>query len=108
MLGSRTKGWMARGLTTYTDGYTIGTNGEPPYVYMLMSASITFGGFAPSYPQGLEGRLIFVQDSTGGRDVNWNGKLTFVGSSSMNLAANAITVFEVINTPLGWVAHKWA
>lgn len=108
MQGVRKGGWVARKVTTYTDGYVVGINGEPPLTYMVMNASITFGGFSPSYPQGLAGKLIFVQDATGGRDVNWNNKITFVGSSSINLAANAITVIEVMNTPSGWLGNKWA
>lgn len=107
MFGVRKGGWSARKITTYTDGYVIGVNGEPPLTYMLMGASITFGGFSPSYPLGLEGKMVFVQDATGGRDVNWNGKIVFQGSSSINLAANAITVIEVVNTPSGWLGHKW-
>jgi hypothetical protein len=107
MLGIRSKGWNANAVTTLTDGYVIGTNGEPPMTYMLMIASITFGGFIPGYPTGLTGKLVFVQDGVGGHDVNWNGKVTFIGSAGMNLAANAITVIEVINTPAGWLAHKW-
>lgn len=108
MLGVRIKGWAASAITTYTDGYVVGTNGEPPVTFAVLTANITFGGFAPSYPIGMEGRLIFVQDGVGGHDINWNGKLAFPGSSSVNLAAGAVTIIDVINTLSGWVAHKWA
>lgn len=108
MSGSRSKGWSAHGMVTYTNNYVLGSNGESPYAYMLMTSSITFGGFSPNYPTVLRGLLVFKQDAVGGRDVNWNGKLTFIGSSGMNLAANAITVYEVVNTPAGWLGHKWS
>lgn len=101
--GSIVKGWPNNNLTTYTDGYTLGTNKEPPYAYLVLAANITFGGFSTSYSVGTQGLLIFVQDATGGRTIDWNGKIAFVGGQGINLAANSVTAVDVIKTPLGWI-----
>jgi hypothetical protein len=101
--GALVKGWKTNSLTTYADSYVIGTAKEPPYSYLVLTANITFGGFWSGYPTGTEGLLIFVQDSSGGHTINWNGQLTFVGGSGINLAANSVTAVDVIKSPIGWL-----
>ena len=104
--GAVVKGWPNKTLTTYADGYALGTNKEPPYAYLVLTTDITFGGFSADYPTGTEGLLIFVQDGTGGHVIDWDGQLTFVGSSSINLAASSVTAIDVIKTPVGWTGFR--
>jgi len=97
------KGTRINKFRVYTDGYVLGTSQEPPYASMLMTEDITFGGFDPGYKIGSEGMLVFIQDATGGHEIDWDGTLVFVGTSGINLGANTVTVIDTLKTEIGWV-----
>ena len=105
-MGKQVKGWTALSYYPYVDGYVLGTGKEPPNASATLTGNITFGGFDSRYTVGVSGVLIFRQDAVGGRTINWNGKVSFVSDSGLNLAANAVTIFDIVLTNFGWVGTK--
>lgn len=98
------KGFRSNKITTYEEMAVIGANGEPPFYYMQMTANVNFGGFSSKYKPGTEGLLVFQQDATGGRTVNFGAHISFVGVSGLQLDPNAINIIEVTKLPSGqWI-----
>lgn len=98
-MGQLTRGISYGALPVYSPGYVIGSKKESPSTLIMLTGDLTFAGFATDYPFGTPGLIIVSQDAIGGHTINWDGKLLFNGSSTLNSAPFTRTLIDVVKLP---------